>query len=126
MRSYLHRIPPMGNDNDENHGPETPRMSLPPSCPDSPAMVPFVRKSTDASSVSESSSEESNSDDGGDYEQDVNQPMSTTGHCQSQKDIRWLYSPLGKMRLLPNEGNMTRPLQYLHANGVADGGTHVL
>lgn len=90
MKSYLHRIPPMGDEDDEDNREEDEVFSP------GGASSRLRGDSSDeqASSASESSSEESNSDDGADVaERTERNPAS------SKSNTGWVYSALGRMKL---------------------------
>mmetsp|Transcript_64980 Transcript_64980/g.180190 ORF Transcript_64980/g.180190 Transcript_64980/m.180190 type:complete len:697 (-) Transcript_64980:256-2346(-) len=107
MKSYLHKVVPMGLE--EDNGPLTPT-SAAAACPMSPltaADTPGQRASeeaADGSSASDSSSEDSNTDDGGggDLANSPSSPKKGRSHA-------WAYSSVGRMRLLERSDPMEAP-----------------
>lgn len=100
MKSYLHRIPPMGSVDDEE--------------PESPASPHFGsqrwdrQESEGASSASGSSSEDTNSEDGLEESESAAFRFGHDDSMRRPRKDKWAYSALGRMRLCTGQRRSTR------------------
>lgn len=94
MRSYLHRMVPLGRDNEDADAAESPR---------SPAISDTLKSRAAESSGSESSSEDGNSDDA--------DGVVVNGRelAHKSRERTWVYSSLGRMPLYERGDPMDLP-----------------
>merc|ERR1719424_768344 len=90
MKSYLHKMGPTGDEeDDEDRNSPTPGEEVP----------VLAKDDEEGSSASESSSDESNSDDGADEDVEAI-PRTTSGHRSKRAEKRFAFSALGRMLLV--------------------------
>lgn len=122
MRSYMHRIPPLGPDEDDEDDLGSPRQSS--ASASEPQSPDLRRQASDGSTTSESSSEDSNSAVG-DNENEFDLQPSRNQRSKDSKNgtVKWTYSALGRMRLCTNaDGSRVKSKKLLPSLQQAKGG----